>query len=44
MELESVRGPLGLLVERDRYFNASKTIAPYIAEARPESSARCVRD
>jgi hypothetical protein len=33
-ELESVRGPMGLAVERDRYFTASQTLAVYAAEAR----------
>ncbi len=33
-ELESVRGQLGLPVERDRYFSTSKTISAHAAEAR----------
>ena len=33
-EIESVRGPLGLPVERDRYFTATKSISAYAAEAR----------
>lgn len=33
-ELESVRGPLGLGIERDRHFTATKTISAYAAEAR----------
>ncbi len=31
-ELESVRGQLGLPVERDCYFNPARTIAAYAAE------------
>ena len=33
-ELESVRGRLGPLVERDRYFEADKPLSAYAAEAR----------
>jgi len=33
-ELESVRGPLGLKIERDRHFTASKTLSAYAEEAR----------
>jgi hypothetical protein len=33
-ELESVRGPLGLPIERDIYFAPTKTISAYVAEAR----------
>jgi len=33
-ELESVRGPMGLAIERDRYFTPDKTISAYAAEAR----------
>lgn len=33
-ELESVRGRLGLPVERDRHFIATQTISAYAAEAR----------
>jgi Protein of unknown function (DUF2958) len=33
-ELESVRGPLGLRIERDLYFTADKTISAYADEAR----------
>ena len=33
-ELASVRGKLGLPVERDRYFEAEKTLSAYAAEAR----------
>jgi hypothetical protein len=32
-ELESVRGPFGLRVERDRHFEASKTLSAYAEEA-----------
>ena len=32
-ELQSVRGPLGLPVERDRYFTATKSIDAYADEA-----------
>ena len=33
-ELESVRGRLGLPVERDQYFTATKTLSAYADEAR----------
>ena len=33
-EIESVRGQLGLPVERDRFFTATKSISAYAAEAR----------
>lgn len=33
-ELESLRGPLGLPVERDLHFVAQKTLSAYAAEAR----------
>lgn len=33
-ELERVRGKLGLPVERDRYFEAGKTLSAYADEAR----------
>lgn len=33
-ELESVRGRLGLPVERDRYFEADRTLSAYAEEAR----------
>jgi hypothetical protein len=33
-ELASVRGRLGPLVERDRYFEADKPLSAYVAEAR----------
>ena len=34
VELQSVRGKLGLPVERDRYFEADKSISDYAEEAR----------
>ena len=33
-ELESVRGPLGLAIERDRHFHPVKTLTAYADEAR----------
>ena len=33
-EIAAVRGPLGLPVERDLYFEAEKTLSDYAAEAR----------
>tara|TARA_R110000787_G_scaffold209044_1_gene319107 strand:+ start:8780 stop:9139 length:360 start_codon:yes stop_codon:yes gene_type:complete len=33
-ELLSVRGPMGLPIERDRHFNPSKTLSAYADEAR----------
>lgn len=33
-ELEALRGPLGLPVERDLYFEASKSLSEYADEAR----------
>jgi len=33
-ELESLRGPLGLRIERDLYFKADKTLQAYAEEAR----------
>ena len=33
-ELGGLRGPMGLKVERDLHFNASKTLAEYATEAR----------
>lgn len=33
-ELEAVRGKLGLLVERDRHFEPTKTLTEYAREAR----------
>lgn len=35
-ELESVRGPLGLPIERDLHFTAHKMISAYAAESRAE--------
>lgn len=32
-ELESIRGPLGLRVERDRFFDPDRTISEYAREA-----------
>jgi hypothetical protein len=32
-EIEAVRGRIGLPVERDRFFNATKTLSAYAAEA-----------
>jgi Protein of unknown function (DUF2958) len=37
-ELASVRGKLGLPIERDLHFNASKTISAYADEARERGS------
>jgi hypothetical protein len=34
IELQSVRGKLGLPIERDRQFEANKTISAYANEAR----------
>lgn len=39
-ELESVRGRLGLPVERDRYFTATKTLSAYADETRAHSAIR----
>ena len=39
-ELESVRGQLGLPVERDRYFSTSKTISAHAAEARQHGAIK----
>lgn len=39
-ELESVRGKLGLPVERDLHFAATKTISAYAAEARARGSVQ----
>lgn len=33
-EIQSLRGPLGLLVERDRHFRAGKRLSVYAEEAR----------
>jgi hypothetical protein len=38
VELQSVRGKLGLPVERDLHFEADKSIAAYAAEARVRGS------
>jgi Protein of unknown function (DUF2958) len=34
VELSSVRGKLGLPIERDLHFDANKTLSAYAAEAR----------
>jgi hypothetical protein len=34
LELQSVRGKLGLPIERDRHFLADKSISAYVAQAR----------
>jgi hypothetical protein len=39
-ELESIRGRLGLPVERDRHFRADKTLSAYAEEARRAGSIR----
>ena len=39
-ELETVRGPLGLKVERDRHFQAEKSLIAYAAEALEHHSIR----
>ena len=39
-ELEAVRGPLGLQVERDRHFVAMLTLSQYAAEARQHGHIR----
>lgn len=39
-ELQSVRGPLGLAIERDLWFRPEKTISAYAREAR---EARAIR-
>lgn len=33
-ELDSVRGPLGLAIERDRHFRADRTLSAYVEQAR----------
>lgn len=38
-ELESIRGPAGLRIERDLYFTANKTLMQYAREAR---AAGCI--
>jgi hypothetical protein len=35
-EIRELRGPLGLPVERDRHFEAEKTISAYTDEARSQ--------
>lgn len=39
-ELESVRGPFGLGIERDRYFEADKTLLEYARAAWASGSVR----
>jgi hypothetical protein len=39
-EIESLRGTLGLPVERDLHFNSTKTLSAYAAEARVRASIR----
>ena len=39
-ELESVRGKLGLPIERDRYFEADKTLSAYADDARVHGRVR----
>ena len=39
-ELETARGPLGLPIERDRWFTASKPLSAYAEEARTD---QCIR-
>ena len=39
-ELESLRGPMGLKVERDLHFTAGKTLAEYATEARTSRRVR----
>jgi Protein of unknown function (DUF2958) len=39
-ELESVRGQLGLPIERDLYFTATKTLSAYADEARAHGGIR----
>jgi hypothetical protein len=39
-ELESVRGQLGLPIERDLYFTATKTLSAYADEARAQGAIR----
>jgi len=39
-ELEGLRGPMGLKVERDLHFTASKTLADYATEARSSGRLR----
>jgi hypothetical protein len=37
-EIRELRGPLGLPVERDRHFDADKTLSAYASEARAHGS------
>ena len=39
-ELEGLRGPMGLKVERDLHFTAGKTLAEYATEARTSRRVR----
>jgi hypothetical protein len=39
-EIESLRGRLGLPVERDLHFNATKTLSAYSDEARARGAIR----
>ena len=39
-ELDSLRGPMGLKVERDLHFTASKTLADYATEPRASGRLR----
>ncbi len=39
-ELESVRGQLGLPVERDRHFNPARTLSAYADEARQRGAIK----
>ena len=36
-EIEAVRGPLGLRIDRDRHFKAVKTLSQYADDARLHS-------
>ena len=39
-ELSAVRGPLGLSVERDRYFTADRSLSAYASEAQASGAIR----
>ena len=39
-ELEQVRGPLGLPIERDLHFVATKTLSAYVEQARADGAIR----
>lgn len=39
-EIEDVRGPLGLPIERDMYFRAEKTLSAYAEQARAEGTIK----